>query len=96
MSDPLDNRKFTPRQERVLAALLAAPAGIFREEIDRISGASNGPEVIAQLRHQWGVGIDTERVERTDRDGKPCKPGKYLLTPQGRQRASELCAGSDG
>lgn len=97
MSELLNSnpRRLTPRQSRVLDALFVAYAGVFREDVDRIAGASNGPEIISQLRHQWGVGIDTERVERTDRDGKPCKPGKYLLTPQGRERASQLGAGAD-
>lgn len=43
-----------PRQSRVAHALLNAPAWIAREAIDRIAGASNGPEVICQLRNRLG------------------------------------------
>lgn len=95
-SKPLPSRRVTPRQARVILALLQQPAGIFREDIDRIAGASNGPEIISQLRHEWGIEIETERVERTDRDGRACKPGKYRLAGKGWERASELSARADG
>lgn len=87
--------QLTPRQRRLLDALCTAPR-LFREEVDRITGASNGPQVVAELRHTWLVDIHMERVDRTDRDGKPCKPGVYSITERGRMRALELGEGSHG
>lgn len=80
----------TPRQRRVLAALVTSGRWIPREEIDRIAGASNGPQVIAELRHGWGVCIDMQRVAKVDRDGKACKPGEYRISALGLARLAEL------
>jgi hypothetical protein len=81
-------RKFTARQSRVLQALMNRQGWIWREDIDRIAGASNGPEVIRQLRHHHGIEIDMVKVDKIDRDGKPCKPGKYKITERGIEAAS--------
>lgn len=74
---------FTERQRRGVAALLRGP--VMREALDRIAGCSNGPALIAELR---GMGLDVpcERVHATDRDGKPCKPGRYSLSEEDRDR----------
>lgn len=77
--------KFTPRQRRVLAALWNAPGWIWRESVDRIARASNGPEVVRQLRHTHGVDIDMQRIEVTDADGLASNPGRYQLTGKGRE-----------
>ena len=75
-----------PRHLRVIAALLVRPRR--REDVDSIAGASNGPELIAELRRR---GLDREkhlpceRVPFVDRDGKPCQPGVYHLTPAGKR-----------
>lgn len=75
--------KLCPRQLRVAHALLVAgESWTWREDIDRIAGASNGPAVIQSLRRK-GIEIDMRTAERTDRDGKPCKPGRYRLAPKG-------------
>ena len=78
--------RLCPRQERVARALLnATPEGwVSREQIDRVAGASNGPDVILALRRK-GIGIFSKRFERVDRDGRPCRPGHYRLTPQGAE-----------
>jgi hypothetical protein len=74
--------KLCPRQLRVAQALmLASDRWTWREDIDRIAGASNGPAVIQALRRK-GIEIDMQTAERTDRDGKPCKPGQYRLSPK--------------
>lgn len=80
--------RFTERQKRLLAALWKSKGWIAREDVDRIAGASNGPQVISELRERLAGrdGIDMERVEVIDRDGKPCRPGRYQLTQQGRER----------
>ena len=76
---------FTPRQRRVMAVLWNAIGWISRESIDRIARASNGPEVIRQLRHTHGVGIDMQRIEVMDADGLASNPGRYQLTRKGRE-----------
>ncbi|MEA3299136.1 MAG: hypothetical protein U9R22_02850 [Pseudomonadota bacterium] len=83
----LDSAKFTgidtPRQWRVIRALLTGPQS--RETIDRVAGASNGPEVIRQLRVN-GLIIPCELVPHTDRDGRPGKHGVYHLSESDRRR----------
>lgn len=88
--------RFTPRQSRVLGALLKAEGWIRREAIDSIAGASNGPQIILELRRKvTGLdGIEMTKVEATDRDGRTCKPGQYRLTGLGRERALELLQGA--
>lgn len=93
-------RKFTltKRQARVLQALLTAKGWTSREQIDRISGASNGPAVILALRRKvtGHDGIQMERFGSTDRDGQPCHPGAYKLAKSARRvvRAA-LTGGAD-
>lgn len=87
-------RKFTARQNRVLEALLARQGWIWREDIDRIAGASNGPEIIAQLRHHHGIEIDMRKVPKIDRDGRPCEPGQYKITGLGIAAAKLQLGGS--
>jgi len=73
--------KFTAREARLLSALLHEP--LMREAVDRISGASNGPQVVAGLRSKL-VSIDCELLDQIDRDGRKCRPGRYSLTSHGR------------
>ena len=65
------------RHLRVVVALVHRIRS--REEIDRIAGASNGPEVIAELRRR-GLDIPCARVSCCDRDGEEVKRGIYSLT----------------
>jgi len=62
----------------------------MREDLDRISGASNGPDIVGYLRRDTGLEIPCERVHGTDRDGRPCAPGRYSLTPKDREKALRL------
>lgn len=79
-------KPMTPRQERVLQALLGTDSWIAREGIDRIAGSSNGPEVIRQLRQRLGYdAIEMERISTVDRDGLPTQPGRYRMTTKGRE-----------
>lgn len=75
-----------PRHLRVIAALLERP--IMREELDRVAGCSNGPDLVAELRRQ-GLDVVCLRQHRTDYDGKNCRPGLYLLTDTGRRQLQE-------
>ena len=74
-------RKFTgtdnPRHLRALAVLLRRP--ISREQLDSVAGASNSPELVAELRRR-GLELPCERIKFIDRDGRPCRPGVYSLT----------------
>lgn len=79
-----------PRYLRILAALLARAR--TREEIDRIAGASNGPDAIAAIRALGLPKPDCLICERTpcfDRDGQEVQRGIYWLTPMGRRRLQE-------
>lgn len=78
------------RHLRVLAVLLVRQ--LFREELDKIAGCSNGPELVAELR-RFGLEIPCQRVTRLDRDGKRCRPGVYSLTDDDRLKIAKWRAG---
>lgn len=87
--------RFTPRQARALTVLLTGQ-WITRETMDRTTGASNAPDVIQQLRRKLGYdAIEMERLDATDRDGRPCRPGRYRLTEQGGARLAQINATTD-
>lgn len=71
-----------PRHLRVLHSLMTRPRK--REEIDHIAGASNGPELIAELRRR-GLRAACQRTPGIDRDGKPVKFGIYYLDDADRR-----------
>jgi hypothetical protein len=56
----------------------------MREQLDRTAGCSNGPQLVSDLNDK-GVSITCTLVEAVDRDGRPCKPGRYELTTAGRE-----------
>ena len=74
-------RKFTGtdnlRHLRALNVLLNRP--VPREQLDSIAGASNSPELVAELRRR-GLEVPCERIRFIDRDGYTCRPGVYSLT----------------
>lgn len=72
-----------PRHLRVIAALLERP--LLREELDRVAGCSNGPELVAELRRR-GLDVVCIPMTKTDRDGKTCHPGLYVLTGIGKRQ----------
>lgn len=61
---------------------------LMREQADRVAGASNGPHWVMQLRRK-GLAIPCKRMVATDRDGEPCRPGRYSLTDEDRRRIIE-------
>ena len=79
-----------PRYLRVIDGLMERPR--MREELDRIAGCSNGPELVAELR-RLGLDVQCLKMTRTDRDGKPCRPGLYILTDTGRRQIEAWRAG---
>ena len=80
-------RRFTPRQQRALDALWTGPK--MREALDRMTGCSNGPQLVRDLKDK-GIEINCTLIESTDRDGRPCKPGRYELTDKGRKALHNL------
>lgn len=72
-----------PRQTRVLKALIQRRK-LWREEIDRIAGASNGPHVIKEMRDHLNLDLPCTRVLRIDSDGRKCRPGVYALSDRDR------------
>ncbi len=82
-----NKRKFTgtdnPRHLRALAVLLNRP--MPREQLDSVAGASNSPELVAELRRR-GLDVPCERIRFIDRDGFPCRPGVYSLTIADRRK----------
>ena len=75
------NFKLTPRQTRVCAAF-ATGRTLWREEVDSIAGASNGPEIMRQLSGK-GLAWQCDRIPKVDRDGNPCEPGIYFIVGNG-------------
>lgn len=81
-----DKRKFTgtdnPRHLRVITALMVSPRP--REAIDRIAGASNGPELMAELRRR-GLEAPCSKTPCIDRDGYEVKRGIYHFTDRDKR-----------
>lgn len=71
-----------PRHLRVIDALMIRPRK--REEVDRIAGASNAPELIAELRRR-GLRIMCMLVQGVDRDGHLVKSGVYEFDEEDRR-----------
>lgn len=84
------SRFLTQREKRALLALMNG--GVMRENLDSIAGCSNGPALVAGLRSK-GLSIPCERVERYDKDGNACYPGRYSLMPEDRVLALEWLGG---
>lgn len=69
------------RHLRVIHALMIRPRR--REEIDSIAGASNGPELMAELRRR-GLRVKCRLTPGIDRDGYPIKFGVYVFDDEDR------------
>ena len=72
-----------PRHLRVIQALMTRP--LPREQLDNVAGASNGPELVAELRRR-GLDAPCTRTKKKDRDLFDCWPGVYHFTQQDRRR----------
>ena len=72
-----------PRHLRVIQALTVRP--IPREELDRIAGCSNGPDLVAELRRR-DLDMPCTRTKKIDRDMFECFPGVYHFTQSDRRR----------
>lgn len=77
------------RMIRLVWALLHGP--LWREVADRVGKCSNSPDEIAKIR-RLGPGAEhlvCTRYTVIDSDGKPCRPGRYSLTPTGHAMLAE-------
>ena len=82
--------KLSNRQRRALAALLER-SRVPCKELGLLAGQNNFAELAAGLRRKFGYdAILTGTFDAIDRDGQPCRPGYYTLSPQGRERAVAL------
>ena len=83
-----------PRHMRVLLAFCVLHE-LTREEVDKKSGASNGPDLIRQLK-RLGLKIRSRRVRKIDRDGRPVTIGIYSLVLDSRRDLCDWINGPDG
>ena len=72
-----------PRHLRVIQAATVRP--IPREELDRVAGCSNGPDLVAELRRR-GLAMPCTRTKKIDRDMFECFPGVYHFTQSDRRK----------
>ena len=86
------SKTITQREKRALNALINNP--VMRENLDTIAGCSNSPELVAGLRRK-GLIVPCEKVERFDKDGNSCYPGRSSLMPEDKIIAREWLGGSD-
>lgn len=76
----------TLRQARLLEALEIAP--LTRREVDKVSGALNGPQIVLELRRR-GLEIPCELIVVYDRDGNRRETGRYSLTPRDLEKMKQ-------
>ncbi len=74
--------RLSTRQGRAVVRLVNGD--VDREELDRIAGSTNSPDIVRQLRRK-GIGINMQRIDALDRDGRACWFGRYSLTADGRR-----------
>jgi hypothetical protein len=72
-----------PRYLRVIHSLELRARS--RKEIDRIAGAANGPQLIANLR-ACGLAVPCRMIPGIDRDGHPIRFGVYSLDALDRKK----------
>lgn len=88
---PAGAARLNPRESRALLALLAAP--LTREQLDRVAGASNSPDLVRGLRHGLGLSIPCEREPVKDRDGRTVQRGVYRLEAADKSAARAVLSG---
>jgi len=82
-----------PREFRFLQTVLHRH--LTREELDAVSGASNGPEIVNKLRER-GLELPCFRVGCIDRDGQKVERGVYALTHADRQAVARALNSKGG
>ena len=79
--------------KRLLHALLDNPAGLSREQCDRVTPCSNSPEYVRQLRERLNLDVPCELVPFINTDGEPGKRGIYHLSRSDRDRLNSSIKG---
>lgn len=74
-----------PRHLRAIHALMQRAR--FRNDLQAITGASNTPALVSELRHR-GLEMPCERVPVLDRDGVVTRPGIYSLNATDRRKVN--------
>lgn len=81
--------KFTgtdnPRHLRAIHALMQRAR--FKNDLQTITGASNTPELVAELRRR-GLETPCEKVPVLDRDGVVTRPGIYSFNAPDRRKVN--------
>lgn len=90
IAEPAKQQRFftsNPRHLRVLIAITRRP--MPREHVDIEAGASNGPELVAELRRR-GLDVPCARVPCMDKDGFEVRRGVHYLTRNDRRIIREF------
>lgn len=74
-----------PRHLRAIHALMQRAR--FKNDLQSITGASNTPELVAELRRR-GLETPCERVPVLDRDGLVTHPGIYSFNENDRRKVN--------
>lgn len=77
----------SPRRIRALIALVYRDY-VSRENLDRLAGCSNSPDLVFQMKNA-GLPIQTREVKAKDRDGRNTHYADYYLTPVIKAKAKE-------
>lgn len=77
----------SPRRIRTLIALVYRDY-VSRENLDRLAGCSNSPDLVFQMKRA-GLPIQTREVKAKDRDGRKTHYADYYLTPAIKAKAKE-------
>jgi hypothetical protein len=91
-TEEIQGRQFytsNPRHLRVLVFVVRR--SMTREHVDTEAGASNGPELVAELRRR-GLDLPCTRIPVYDRDGKEVKRGVYYTTASDRRKIRRFFA----
>lgn len=77
----------SPRRIRALIALVYRDY-VSRENLDRLAGCSNSPDLVFQMKNA-GLPIQTREVKAKDRDGRNTHYADYYLLPAIKAKAKE-------
>ena len=85
-----------PLHLRVIQAATVPPTP--REDLDKVAGCGNGPDLVAELRRR-GLEMPRSRTKKLDRNLFDCWPAVYHLTQRDRRKLvawrRERAAGRD-
>jgi len=77
-----------PRRIRALIALVYRDY-VSREDLDKLAGCTNSPDLVAQLKKRCGLDIQMREVHTKDRDGRSTWFGVYSLAIEDKYRVRQ-------